>query len=92
MKTTRDCNEHLYRRLNAKPPFVATAFGSSFPKRYGRFSTPSGDGYIFAQDFVFASPYTAAGVVQGRAANGRVNWKTKDGQTLKDLQEAEAKA
>ncbi len=48
-------------------------------------------GYVFAQDYVFASPSTAAGVVQGRAANGRVDWKTKDGKTLKELQEAEAK-
>lgn len=39
---------------------------------------PAGDGYAFAQDYVFASPSTAAGVVQGRAANGRVDWKTKD--------------
>jgi hypothetical protein len=52
---------------------------------------PAGDGYAFAQDYVFPSPSTAAGVVQGRAANGRVDWKTKDGKTLKDLQEAEAK-
>jgi hypothetical protein len=52
---------------------------------------PSGDAYTFAQDYVFASPSTAAGVVQGRAANGRVDWKSKDGKTLKDLQEAEAK-
>jgi hypothetical protein len=28
-------------------------------------------------------------VIQGRAANGRVDWKTKDGRTLKELQEAE---
>ena len=52
---------------------------------------PAGDGYVFAQDYIFPSPSTAAGVVQGRAANGRVDWKTKDGKTLKDLQEAEAK-
>jgi hypothetical protein len=51
----------------------------------------SGDGYAFTQDYIFPSPSTAAGVVQGRAANGRVDWKSKDGKTLKDLQEAEAK-
>ncbi len=51
----------------------------------------AGEGFVFAQDYVFASPSTAAGVVQGRAANGRVDWKTKDGRTLKDLQEEEAK-
>lgn len=52
---------------------------------------PAGDQLVFAQDYVFASPSTAAGVVQGRSANGRVDWKTKDGKTLKDLQEAAAK-
>jgi len=49
----------------------------------------AGDGYAFAQDYVFSSPSTAASVVQGRTANGRTDWKSKDGKTLKDLQEAE---
>lgn len=49
-----------------------------------------GSSYEFTQDYVFASPSTAAGVVQGRSANGRVDWKTKDGRTLKELQEQEA--
>jgi hypothetical protein len=52
---------------------------------------PDGAVFRFAQDYVFASPSTAAGVVQGRSANGRVDWKTKDGTKLKDLQEADAK-
>jgi hypothetical protein len=52
---------------------------------------PSGDGYAFAQDYVFPSPSTAAGIVQGRSANGRVDWKTKDGRTLKDLQSAQVR-
>jgi len=52
----------------------------------------SGDGYAFTQDYVFASPSTAAGVVLGRSSNGRVEWKTKDGRTLKQLQEAEVSA
>jgi hypothetical protein len=30
------------------------------------------------------------GVIQGRAANGRVYSKTKEGRTLRELQEAEA--
>jgi hypothetical protein len=48
-----------------------------------------GDGqhYVFTQDHVFNSPSTAAGVVLGRSANGRIEWKTKDGKTLKELQE-----
>lgn len=52
----------------------------------------SGDAYIFAQDYVFASPSTAAGVVLGRSANGRVEWVTKDGRTLKNIQEMEAES
>ncbi len=51
---------------------------------------PDGDGYTFSQDYVFNSPSTAAGVIQGRAANGRVDWKTKDGRTLRELQDSEA--
>ena len=50
----------------------------------------SGNEYALVQDYVFSSPSTAAGVVQGRSANGRVDWKTKEGKTLKNLQEAEA--
>lgn len=50
----------------------------------------SDDGYTFAQDYVFQSPSTAAAVVLGRSANGRIEWKTKDGMTLKQVQEAEA--
>lgn len=51
---------------------------------------PAGDSYSFTQDYVFASPSTAAGVVQGRSANGRVEWKSKDGKTLKALQDDQA--
>jgi len=50
----------------------------------------SPEGYVLVQDYVFASPSTAAGVLLGRASNGRVDWKTADGVTLKELQEAEA--
>lgn len=53
---------------------------------------PTPTGFAFSQDYVFASPSTAAGVVQGRAANGRIDWKTADGTTLKELQDAAAKA
>ncbi len=44
----------------------------------------------FTQDYVFSSPSTAAAVVLGRSANGRVEWKAADGRTLKEIQEAEA--
>jgi hypothetical protein len=48
------------------------------------------DRYVFTQDYLFASPSTAAGVVVGRSANGRIEWQTKEGRTLKAVQEAEA--
>lgn len=51
---------------------------------------PEGDHYRFTQDYVFSSPSTAAAVVLGRSANGRVEWKDAKGQTLKELQGLEA--
>ncbi len=47
---------------------------------------PDADHLVFTQDFRFASPSTAAGVLVGRAANGRTAWKTSDGKTLKMIQ------
>ena len=49
-----------------------------------------GQHYIFMQDQVFKSPSTAAGVILGRSANGRIEWKTKNDKTLKELQTATA--
>ena len=46
--------------------------------------------YQFTQDYTLSSPSTAAAVVLGRSANGRVEWKGEDGRTLKELQAAEA--
>lgn len=46
--------------------------------------------YRFTQDYAFSSPSTAAAVVLGRSANGRIEWKDAQGRTLKELQEAEA--
>jgi hypothetical protein len=39
------------------------------------------------QDYPFSSPSTAAGVLMGRSANGRLEWKDALGRTLKSLQE-----
>ena len=50
----------------------------------------AGDHLIFAQDYVFDSPSTAAGVLRGLSSNGRTDWKSADGKTLKQLQEAES--
>ena len=40
------------------------------------------------QDYLFNSPSTAAGVLLGRSANGRIEWKNQDGKTLKAVQTA----
>ena len=49
-----------------------------------------GMGYRFSQDYPFSSPSTAAAVILGRSANGRIEWKDSKGRTLKELQAAEA--
>ena len=38
-------------------------------------------------DYKFSSPSTAASILLGRNANGRVEWKTEAGDTLKEIQE-----
>lgn len=51
---------------------------------------PVGGLYEFAQDYTFSSPSTAAAVVLGRSANGRVEWKDATGRTLKEMQALQA--
>ena len=47
-------------------------------------------GYMeFSEDYIFSSPSTAAVMVMGRSANGLVEWKTKDGKTLKEFESSE---
>ncbi len=45
-----------------------------------------GNTYAFTQDYAFSSPSTAASVVLGRSANGRLEWKDVQGRALKVLQ------
>jgi hypothetical protein len=42
---------------------------------------------VFTKDFLFSSPSTAAAVVMGRNANGRIEWKDKKGKSLKEKEE-----
>ena len=42
---------------------------------------------LFSKDYLFSSPSTAAAIVMGRNANGRIEWKDKKGNTLKDNEE-----
>lgn len=53
---------------------------------------PAGSGYRMTQDYTFNSPSTAAGVLLGRSANGRTEWKDAKGRTLKEIQEAQVGA
>ncbi len=46
-----------------------------------------GGAHAFTQDYTFSSPSTAASVVLGRSANGRMEWRDGQGQSLKVLQE-----
>jgi hypothetical protein len=46
-----------------------------------------GSALAFSQDYTFSSPSTAASVVLGRSANGRMEWKDGQGRSLKVLQE-----
>lgn len=48
---------------------------------------PQEQHYVFTQDQVFSSPSKSGAVITGGPINGRTAWKTKDGRTLKQLQE-----
>jgi hypothetical protein len=45
-----------------------------------------GTDHALTQDYTFSSPSTAACVVLGRSANGRLEWKDAQGRALKVLQ------
>lgn len=49
-----------------------------------------GDSYVFKQDYSFSSPSTAAAIILGRSANGRIEWKDETGCTLKEIQTLQA--
>lgn len=41
--------------------------------------------YEFTRDTEFSSPSAAAAVIEGGSANGLIEWRTKDGKVLKEL-------
>jgi len=43
--------------------------------------------FLFTRDFEFSSPSAAAAVIEGGSANGLIEWRTKDGRVLKELDE-----
>ncbi len=50
----------------------------------------AGEVFRLSQDYTFNSPSTAAGVLLGRTANGRIEWKDAIGRSLKEIQDQEA--
>lgn len=44
---------------------------------------------LLAEDILFSSPSAAAAVIMGRSANGLLEWKSKSGKTLKDIESSE---
>lgn len=52
---------------------------------------PHGDGqYRLTQDYTFSSPSNASAVMLGRTSNGRKDWVTAKGETLREIQERDA--
>ena len=50
-----------------------------------------GNAAVFTRDRVFSSPWRAAAIVCGRAtANGRIDWRTADGETYGDWESGDA--
>ncbi len=43
--------------------------------------------FTFVKDYIFTSPSLAAAIVMGRNANGRTEWKTQKGKSLKDIED-----
>ena len=41
-------------------------------------------------DYIFTSPSLAASIVMGRKANGRTEWKTSEGVTIKQIEESQS--
>ena len=48
---------------------------------------PNDGFYCFTRDVEFSSPSAAAAVIEGGSANGLIEWRTKDGRVLKELEE-----
>jgi len=48
-----------------------------------------GDKLKLVMDYVFNSPSQASGSLVGRASNGRIEWRTKEGKTLREIQDSQ---
>jgi Domain of unknown function (DUF4357) len=45
------------------------------------------DHYVFTKDVEFSSPSAAASVVRGGGSNGLIEWKNKNGKSLKEIED-----
>ena len=69
-------------------PSMALAFVKQRQKLIDQSVIKKTDGkLVFTKDYLFSSPSTAAAVVMGRNANGRIEWKDKRDKTLKEKEE-----
>lgn len=50
------------------------------------------NGYVFTKNQLFKSPSQAAAIIVGYSINGRHHWQTKNGTTLKSIEESNAKS
>ena len=77
----------VYKDSTARIEIVASIKGTSQERFREQLVTDgvlaqSGDHYVFTRDHLFSSPSMAAIAVLGRSANGWLEWKTEQGQTL----------
>lgn len=83
----------VVRRGSESPKTEAPALAASIValrnelRRQGVF-TEQADKLVLAQDYSFSSPSQAAGALLARTANGRIEWKTADARSLKQVQDA----
>ena len=77
----------VHKGSTARPDNVASIQGTSLERFRQQLMTDGvlhlhGTRCVFTRDHLFTSPSMAAGAVLGRSANGWVEWKTAQGQTL----------
>jgi hypothetical protein len=84
-----------------KGSFIAESTVASFPPSMNKLRQSLIDKQIVAQtiqgleltdDYIFGSPSAAASVVMGRSANGLIEWKLANGQTLKGYESVDGVA
>ncbi len=74
---------------------IATSYTKSYPKYCVKLReklltdevlVEKNNKIVFVSDFLFNSPSAAASLVAGRSANGLMEWKLKNGQTIKEIE------